>query len=184
MSIGWDKHILLWGMPGSGKSSVGPLLSERLGRPFFDLDDLIEDAEGMSVSEIFAVSGEAVFRKLERRILRSVLARDTPSVVALGGGALLDAQMRQSVMLAATVVTLGADLQTLVNRLEHCDERPLLTGQDLVTMCSNVLALRSSAYGDIPYQIDTTGLSPEEVARDIGCLGRCTPSLMMLSVQW
>ena len=44
MSIGWDKHILLWGMPGSGKSSVGPLLSERLERPFFDLDDLIEDA--------------------------------------------------------------------------------------------------------------------------------------------
>ena len=73
--------------------------------------------------------------------------------------------MRQSAMLAAIVVTLGDHLQTLVNRLEHCDERPLLTGQDLATTCSRSGHLRMRIF---PYQIDTTGLTPMEVARDSG----------------
>ena len=162
-----DNHILLWGMTGSGKSTVGAHLATRMSRVFHDLDRFIEAAEGATVAEIFERHGEASFRRIERRILRSVLAQPEPMVLALGGGALLDEDVRKNAVDQATVVNLTARVETLVERLKKTDDRPLLANAPLAETLASILASRASQYATISYQIETDAHSPESIAEFI-----------------
>ncbi len=163
-----DNHSLLWGMTGSGKSTVGARLATRLSRDFHDLDRLVEAAEDATVSEIFARHGEAYFRRIERRILRSVLAQPNPMVIALGGGTLLDEDTRKNAVDQAIVFNLTARVETLADRLEKADDRPLLADAPLlVDRLSSILASRTSQYDMISYQIETDEHSPESIAEFI-----------------
>lgn len=116
----------MWGPMGVGKSSVGAALARELARPFFDLDRCIEASAQRSIPQIFASEGEAGFRDRERVALEQLLAAQTPSVIALGGGTLLDLSLCDHAMRSATVLGLTVDTPTLIQRLSaDPTERPL-----------------------------------------------------------
>jgi shikimate kinase len=120
------RHIYLVGFSGSGKSTVGPILAQKLRRPCFDTDQVIEKQARYSVTELFQGMGEAAFRTLENKTIRRLAASRTPSVIALGGGALLKPANRTIVFNSGTVVYLRCSIAELVRRLARKTDRPLL----------------------------------------------------------
>ncbi len=117
--------VYLVGMPGSGKSTVGPELARRLGVPFVELDAEIERAAGSTVREIFEQEGEARFRELEAAALTAAVARD-PSVVSCGGGVVLEPANRVMLRASGEVVFLSVPLEDLERRVAPAEDRPLI----------------------------------------------------------
>ena len=158
--------ITLTGFMGSGKTTVGKVLADFLGCPFFDLDDLIVKKAGKSIPDIFVQDGEAAFRELEAQILRQQVKKYAEStvVLALGGGAIL-APASASLLHDKTVcIYLRATLDTLLQRLAgETAGRPLADGA-----LAARLAEREPLYEETAHVIiDTDGLSPDEVADEI-----------------
>ncbi len=121
------KHLVLVGMMGAGKSSVGRVLARQLDRPLLDSDELIEARTGRTVREIWSTDGEASFRALETETLLDALAADEPSVVAAAGGVVLAEANRAALAGSnAHVVWLVADVDVLVDRVKQGTHRPLL----------------------------------------------------------
>ncbi len=122
-------HLVLVGMMGTGKSTVGRIVAERLGLAFHDTDDLVEARAGRSVRELFAQDGEEAFRRLESEVLADALAAEDPSVVAAAGGVVLRPENRAALAGAdARVVWLCAEPETLLDRVRNGMHRPLLDG--------------------------------------------------------
>jgi shikimate kinase len=117
--------VYLVGMPGSGKSTVGPALAERLGVPFVELDSEIERSAGRPVRDIFDADGEARFRELEAAALVEAARRD-PSVVSCGGGVVLEPANRVTLRATGEVVFLSVPLQVLRERVAPAADRPLI----------------------------------------------------------
>lgn len=155
------RQICLSGYMGTGKSTVGPILAARLGRPFIDLDDAIEAAAGQAIPAIFAAVGEAGFRARERAVLSEVLAGPGAviAVIALGGGAVVDPVNRAAVRGAGILITLTAEPETLLARLGHGEGRPLAQGDPLAR-----LAQRQAAYADCDLVFPTDDGTPAELA--------------------
>ena len=142
------RSIALVGMPGSGKSSIGRRLALRLDLPFVDADAKIEEAAGgMSIEEIFAKHGEAEFRSLEARVIARLL-EDGPSVIATGGGALMNANTRALVRERAIAIWLKADIPVLMRRVRRKSDRPLLKGNDPEATLKRLLAEREPIYAE------------------------------------
>ena len=121
------RHIVLVGMMGAGKSSVGRVLAARLGRPLCDTDELVEGATGRSVREIWTTDGEPAYRELEADMLAEALDAPAPSVIASGGGIVVREGNRTALASSgAYVVWLQADVDVLVQRARHGGHRPLL----------------------------------------------------------
>jgi shikimate kinase len=118
------RSVVLVGMMGAGKSSVGRKLAARLGIPFVDADTEIESAAGMSISEIFEKHGETYFRGGEARVIARLLDGG-PCVLATGGGAVMDARTRELIAIKGVSVWLNADLEILVKRTKRRNDRPL-----------------------------------------------------------
>lgn len=156
-------HIFLIGFMASGKSSAGRLLAERLGRPFVDLDERIETAEGATVPELFGRGGEAGFRAAEREALLAVV-EEAPSVVACGGGVVLLPENRATLRLHGTVVLLDVSSDEAVRRLGKGEGRPLLAGDPEETarrlMAERGPLYRSAADIVVPADLST----PERVS--------------------
>ncbi len=147
-----ERHIVLCGLSGAGKSTVGPLLARRLGRPFVDIDRSVEVTAGCSVREILARDGEAAFRSRERAATLDAFAAATPAVVALGGGALED-DATLAAALAQLLVWLDAPVKVLVPRVDG--SRPLLAG-DAETRLAALAAKRAPRYGQAHLIVDAT----------------------------
>ena len=130
---GSSDHILLVGMMGAGKSSVGKRVADKLGRPFFDIDAWIQDEEGLSIATIFETRGEAAFRDVEAKVLASFLANPNASILSVGGGAVTDARNRTAMKAGQHVVWLRATDATLAARVGVGPDRPLLAGKDKAT---------------------------------------------------
>src|SRR5215207_6645136 len=111
------KHLVLIGLMGSGKTTVGRICAERLERAFVDTDDLVIANSGMSVDDIFAAHGEPGFRAIERTVIADVCASPAPLVVATGGGSVLDPENRTLLRTAGIVVWLRAPAATLAQRV-------------------------------------------------------------------
>ncbi len=153
-------QVVLVGAPGSGKSTVGPLLATRLGVPFTDVDSEIEQRVGRSVAEIFADDGEAVFRAFEEATTIELL--DTPGVLALGGGAVLSAVTR-SVLRGHHVVWLQVAAGEAASRVGLNTARPLLLGNVRGRLVA-LLAQRRPLYAEVAsHEIATDDLPPEVV---------------------
>ncbi|MEM9937381.1 MAG: shikimate kinase [Pseudomonadota bacterium] len=140
-----DRTIALVGMMGAGKTSVGRRLANALKRPFFDSDDEIEKAAGMSVATIFSVHGEAEFRRGEQRVLERLLA-GPPHVLATGGGAYLNADTRDLMRSRAVTVWLNAEIETLWKRVSRRTHRPLLRQPNPKQTLSDLLDQRRPVY--------------------------------------
>lgn len=160
------EHVILCGLSGAGKSTVGALLARRLGRPFVDLDRAIEEDAGTGVREIFARDGERAFRVRERAAFAAAVAAATPSVIALGGGALEDDETLSEARTHA-LVYLDAPVRALVPRLGGAD-RPLLAGNAAARL-AELAERRAPRYRQARVVVDATR-SPAVVV-DAICAG-------------
>ena len=152
--------VYLVGMPGSGKSTVGREVAGRLGVPFVDLDEEIERRSGSSVSAIFASEGEAAFRAMEARELVGA-SRHDPSVVACGGGVVLEPANRIALRNTGTCVYLDVPIEVLQARVEPASDRPLIRAEgDL----ERLLAEREPLYREFAAHVVDASGDPGEVA--------------------
>jgi shikimate kinase len=175
--MGSERSILLCGMMGSGKSSVGRALAERLGWRFVDADAEIEAGAGMSVAQIFEREGEAGFRARERELLRAL--PEAGCVIALGGGAVEAAENRAILASKGRLVWLDARPETLAERIGTTARRPLLAGLDgraRVERLRELGARRASAYASAELRVSTDGLGVAQVCQAVlGGLGASAP---------
>jgi shikimate kinase len=161
---------------GAGKSSIGPLLASRLGRAFVDLDACIETAAAMSIASIFSSEGEAEFRRRERLALADALANPAPSVIATGGGAVLDQGNRAAMRGAATVVCLEVDPSMQLQRLAGDAARPLLAGDDPAGRLATLRRQREALYREAAHlTLDTSVHTPASAAETLAMLLAPTP---------
>jgi shikimate kinase len=147
-----NKPIVLVGLMGVGKTTIGRRLARRLDMPFVDADHEIEAAAGMTVSEIFDRFGEAHFRDGERRVIARLMD-GTPRIIATGGGAFMNADTRTLILSQATAIWLDTDVDTLAQRVGRRNDRPLLAGRDARTVLRELAAVRNPIYALAPIHI-------------------------------
>jgi len=165
-----DRPLVLVGMMGVGKSTIGKKLAHLLELPFRDADDEIEQAAQLSVSEIFERFGEAHFRDGERRVIARLLDGG-PAVVATGGGAFVQPETRALIHAKGIAIWLDSDVATLVDRVGRKDTRPLLRGGDPKEIVSRLKAEREAAYAEAPIKVmSDTGPHGEAVNRILKAL--------------
>ena len=157
------RHLVLVGLMGAGKSTVGALCATRLGRPFVDTDDLVEVLAGRTVAELFA-TGERAFREAERQAVADASASPTPLVIACGGGAVLDADNRTALRTHGFVVWLRADPSVLADRVRDDGvDRPLLADGPLPTLV-RLAETRDAAYRAVAdTEVSTEDRTPDAV---------------------
>jgi shikimate kinase / 3-dehydroquinate synthase len=158
-------NVVLVGFMGSGKSTVGPQLAQRLVREFVDLDDVIEAEAGRSVAEIFSSEGEAGFRERESRCLQRALTREG-SVLAVGGGAPMREENWARLRDGNCVVALIAEPAELARRLNGATDRPLLQ-PGAPSVIASLLPSRVSRYLEADVVVKTDGIDPREVAEQV-----------------
>ena len=157
-----ERNIVVTGFMGTGKSTIGQLVAEKLGRPYLDTDEEIVRRIGMSIAEVFQRDGEDRFRHIERRMCRFLAAQEG-YVISTGGGMLVDESNRDVMLASGFVVCLNATPDAIAERLkEDKTERPMLKGD-----WRALLAKRQPDYAAIPNQIDTTDKTPETIADEI-----------------
>lgn len=147
-----DRPVVLVGMMGVGKTSVGKRLAALLELPFVDADEAIEEAAQMPIPEIFATHGEPYFRDGERRVIAR-LVKQGPQVIATGGGAFCNAETRALILEQAIAVWLDSDLDTLVERTSRKDNRPLLQQGDPRQIIARLKAEREADYRQAPIHV-------------------------------
>jgi len=156
------RTVVLVGMMGAGKSTIGRRLAQRLGARFVDADHEIERAAGCTIPEIFKTYGEAAFRDGERRVIARLLD-DPPHVLAMGGGAFVDPETRAATREKATSIWLDTDLDTLFRRVSRRTNRPMLYVEDPKAQLEKLLKERTPTYAEADI-IVTGGESPPDRA--------------------
>ncbi len=142
-----ERSILLVGMMGSGKSTVGRRLAARLGLPFYDADEEIEKTADLSISEIFQRYGEAHFRDGERRVITRLI--DGPRcVIATGGGAFAEDSTRAEILARGLAIWLDVPIPVLVERVSRRNHRPLLHGRNPAEVIADLMDKRAPAYAE------------------------------------
>jgi shikimate kinase len=142
-----DRSIVLVGLMGVGKSTVGRRLAKRLGVGFVDSDEEIERAADRSIAEIFEHYGEESFRDGERRVIARLID-GSPKVIATGGGAFLNDETRALILERCIAVWLDADLEVLAERVSRRDQRPLLRGKEPLPVLEGLATIRNPVYAE------------------------------------
>jgi shikimate kinase len=166
-----DKPIVLVGLMGAGKSTVGRRLARRLDLAFVDADEEIERAAGRTIAEIFESYGEGVFRDGERRVIARLI--DGPAkVIATGGGAFIDAETRALILERCTAIWLDADPETLVERVGRRSHRPLLRAGEPSEVIGALAQRRNPIYAQAHLRVVTEPVPHEAVVdRILAALG-------------
>lgn len=157
-----EKIIVLIGLMGAGKSRVGAELAKLLEMEFVDVDKEIEQAAGYSIAEIFEKFGEAEFRRGEKRVMQRLLS-GSPKVMATGGGAFIQPDIRSLIKDKAVSVWLNANIDTLVERTSRTSHRPLLKGKNARVILQKLMDERYAIYAEA----DITVTSDKQSARDM-----------------
>jgi shikimate kinase len=164
-----DRHLVFVGLMGTGKTTVGAVVADRLGRTFVDLDDVVATREGRSVRQLLADDGGDAFRAAEAAALADVLASPDPLVVATGGGAVLDARSRRLLAASPLVVWLQAPTAVLVSRVagEGAPDRPLLDDGPAVVL-ERLGVERGPLYAEVAdLSVDSASDDPAGVADSV-----------------
>lgn len=150
-----DRPIVLVGMMGAGKTSIGRRLATRLGIKFLDADQEIEAAAGMTIPDIFQEHGEAAFREGERKVIARLLSNSEPIVLATGGGAFLDEDTRVLIKAEAVSIWLNTEFNVLMERVRRRNNRPLLKTDDPEATMRKLLAERTPVYAQADIAVET-----------------------------
>jgi len=161
-----DKTIVLVGLMGCGKTAIGRRLAKKLGLPFVDLDQAIEEAAGMSVTDIFAKQGEQYFRQLELEAAKRLM-NGKQSVLATGGGAFINDEIRALVKDRGISVWINADLETLLERVSKKNTRPLLEKGNKEEILKELIDKRYPIYSQADITVPTSHGMHEVVLRRI-----------------
>ena len=160
------RPIVLVGLMGAGKTTIGKRLATALSLQFIDSDHEITEAAGCGISDIFEIYGESMFRDLEKRVLVRLLS-STPCVIATGGGAFMNPDIRAIIKEKTTSVWLRADLPVLIERVSRRDTRPLLKNGDKGEILARLMEERYPIYQEADMVIDSNVGSHETVVNDI-----------------
>jgi shikimate kinase len=160
------RSIVLVGMMGAGKSSVGRRLATRLGLPFVDADTEIEQAAGMSIPDIFAIHGEPYFRSGEARVIARLIEQG-PQVLATGGGAYVNAGTRDLCRAKGVSVWLKAELEVLLKRIKRRSDRPMLKGGDPSETLTRLIEQRYPIYAEADLTVQSRDVAHEVIVDDI-----------------
>jgi XRE family transcriptional regulator, aerobic/anaerobic benzoate catabolism transcriptional regulator len=164
-------RLALLGLRGAGKSTVGRLVASRLDVPFVELDKKVEEAAGLPLAEIFAVHGEAYYRRVERETLSRLVAEGQPFVVAAGGGIVTDPESMDVLERACTTVWLRARPEDHMARVAaQGDRRPMARRADAMTELRGLLASRVPLYARAEHAVETSGVPAERVAERVAAL--------------
>ena len=160
-----NKNLVLVGMMGSGKSSIGKILSKKLQYEFIDTDNKIEEIEKKTISEIFKLNGEKYFRNIEEIISLKFLKLNN-KVIALGGGGYINSNIRKYVQKKCISVWLDWENETLINRIKNSKKRPLAIKLDNLKLKSLIIK-RSVMYNLSDYRINCDKLNKKEIVEKI-----------------
>ncbi len=162
-----DRSIVLIGMMGVGKSSIGRRLGSRLGVPFVDADTEIERAAGMSIADIFARHGEAAFRSGEARVIARLL-NGGPQVLATGGGAVMNEATRALIKERGVSIWLSAELDLLLRRIsKRKAERPMLQTDDPAATLRDLLTTRQPIYAQADITVQSRDVPHDAIVTEI-----------------
>jgi shikimate kinase len=161
-----NRTIVLVGMMGAGKSSIGRRLASEFNLPFVDADTEIETAAGMSIPEIFEAHGEPYFRSGEARVIARLL-ESGPQVLASGGGAFINPQTRALIRARGISVWLKADLDVLLRRIKRRSDRPLLKTDDPEQTLKQLIAERYPIYAEADVTVHSRDVSHDAIVADI-----------------
>jgi len=159
------KNLIFLGMMGSGKSTIGYLVSKKLGLPFIDIDTLIEKEEGSKISNIFKKKGESYFRNLEEKITLKNL-KNGGNIISLGGGSFINKKIRNEVLTNHFSFWLELGDSTLIKRLKGSKKRPLVfnsTDNEI----KNLIKKRKKIYGKAQFKINCDKLTKHEIVKKI-----------------
>ena len=157
------ENIVFLGMMGSGKTSIGSIVSRRLNLNFFDTDQIIENNEDMKIAKIFQSKGERFFRDIEKKITLDIL-RNKKGVIALGGGAFMNKVVKKEVLENHLSFWLNWDNDTLINRIKNSKKRPLAINSSRNKLIE-IIKKRSLIYSKALYKIDCENLTKQEIAK-------------------
>jgi shikimate kinase len=160
------RSIVLVGMMGAGKSSIGRRLAARLNLPFVDADSEIEKAASMTIPEIFAAQGEAYFRAGEARVIARLL-ESGPQVLATGGGAFMNPETRAAIRAKAISIWLNATLDILIRRVRRRADRPMLTGGDPVETLKRLMEERYPVYAEADLTVESRDVPHDTIVAEI-----------------
>ncbi len=161
-----NKNIALVGFMGTGKTTIARRLAVELKADYIDLDDLIEDKEGMKIVEIFKLKGEAYFRKVEKEIVSNISSQ-AGKVIACGGGVVLDEENVKNLKNNGLLICLRAKADVILERTKNYRHRPLLNAADKKAKVEELLHRREPFYARADFSLDTSCLSEEEVVDKI-----------------
>lgn len=163
-------HVVLVGLPGSGKSTIGAALAARLARPFLDFDVEIARRAGMSVPSIFATLGESHFRDQERLLTQEVADR-APMVLAPGGGWITNPDLVARLGVSARIILLRVSPEVALRRMgASVSERPLLATGDSLAILQTLATTREAAYARANSVVDTEILAPQQLVEQLALL--------------
>jgi len=151
---------------GTGKTTVGKLLAQKLNKRFVDMDSVIEERAGKAISRIFMEEGEPRFRAMERALVQELAAK-VGLVIATGGGIVLNQDNIADFSRTGKVVCLMADEDEIMRRVSGSNSRPLLEKDDKLQRIRSLMEQRRPLYEKIPDRVNTTGLTPEQVVEAI-----------------
>ena len=161
-----SRNLILVGLMGAGKSSVGRLVAHQLGVPFIDSDIEIERVSRMTITELFAAYGEEEFRALEARVMKRLL-KGGPRVVSTGGGAFINARTRKHIKKGGLSVWLKADLEVLWERVNKRDTRPLLKTENPKQTLENLMNARYPVYAEADLTVLSRDVRKEVMADEV-----------------
>lgn len=161
-----DRPIVLIGMMGAGKTTVGRRLAARLGRHFVDSDEEVEKAAGMSIEDIFAAHGEADFRSGEVKVIARLL-RESGMVLGTGGGAFMNAETRTLIKQTAVSVWIKADFELLFQRVSRRSNRPLLKTANPRETLQKLIEARYPTYGEADITVVSSDVPQDQVAAEV-----------------
>lgn len=154
-SLRSQKIIAIIGLMGVGKTTLGNKLAERLGYYFVDSDLEIEDREGRSITQIFAIEGEKYFREVEKKVIQEIVAREEQVVLSLGGGAFINDEIREVLQKKAIVIWLEAPLEVILHRLSGKTNRPLLNNKNKREVLEELAQKRYPIYAEADLKVET-----------------------------